>query len=510
MFMPNALTDFLDNTNKQFCEKTALICGDQRMTWGELDELSDRVANGLLRKGIKRSDRVIVCLDNCIETIILFWAILKLKAIVSIIHPSIPIARLNWILNDSSAHCLFFRDASQSIQYVLRENQESIKIPLSVSYHYTELYMSSTDFIKQSGIDLDLAAIIYTSGSTGTPKGVMLTHRNMLTAANSIVQYLELQANDRIISALPLSFDYGLYQMILVTIVGATLILEKDFVWPLHFLKKLAVENATIFPGVATQFSILSGHMSKLTTYPSIRMVTNTGATLFDKHTEVIQKIFPNAIIFSMYGLTECKRCTYLPPKDFFRKSESVGVAIPNTEIWTIDEAGNKCLPFEIGQLVVRGGTIMRGYWNNAVDTEKVLKDSSIPGEKILYTGDYGYLDNDGYFYFHGRRDDTVKRYGEKVSLKIIEDTIRFFPAVNEVVVIDLPDDVTGVSIIVFVGTDSLNQSESDLMSHCRSQLPKSHWPFAIYFMSELPRTLNGKYDKQLLKMTYQQKIPAN
>jgi len=141
------------------------------------------------------------------------------------------------------------------------------------------------------------------------------------------------------------------------------------------------------------------------------------------------------------------------------------------------------------------------------METNQVVENAVITVEKVLYTGDYGYLDDSGYFYFISRRDDMIKRYGEKVSLKAIEEAICFFPSINSVVVIDVPDDMIGAKIIAFVETDAVLQSDNEILQHCKVSLPRSHWPTCIYFLKHLPKNLNGKHDRQALKKSYIQGI---
>lgn len=508
MFIPINLVDYLIYSAEQYPDKIAVIFNNIHINYSQMNELTNKVANALIENGLKRGDRVVLCLDNRIETIVLFWAVLKANAIVSIINPNIQLQKLIYIIKDSGAKILFLKDKNvfDEINQINTDLEKVILIDNEYSKEFEKLMQQGSEKLPlRNTIDIDLAAIVYTSGTTSVPKGVMLSHRNMLTASASIREYLKLRHDDIIICALPLSFDYGLYQMILACLNGATFILEKDLTWPIQFIKKIAEEKATVLPGVPTLFSILANHLPKISyDLSSIRCVTNTGAALLQRHVTIIQSLFPKAQIYSMYGLTECKRCTYLPPEDIHKKIDSVGVAIPNTEMWIVDEHNKKLKPHEFGQLVIRGATVMQGYWNKPIESERALKNGLLPGEKVLYTGDYGYLDDDGYFYFSGRMDETIKRYGEKVSLKEIERTIDMFPSVNEVAVIDVPCELTGSSIIVFISTDKQDVTFiKDLIEHCKRILPKTHWPHDVQLVHEIPKNINGKFDKQLLKQQY-------
>ena len=183
--------------------------------------------------------------------------------------------------------------------------------------------------------------IIYTSGSTGFPKGVMMTHRNIVAAATSITTYLENREDDVILGVLPLSFDYGLYQALMALKVGATLVLEKSFTFPQMVLNRVAEEKVTGLPLVPTMAAIILQLKDlKPDRFPHLRYITNTAAALPPAHIARLQELFPSAKLYSMYGLTECKRCTYLPPAELARRPGSVGIAIPGTEAYVVDESG--------------------------------------------------------------------------------------------------------------------------------------------------------------------------
>jgi acyl-CoA synthetase (AMP-forming)/AMP-acid ligase II len=330
----------------------------------------------------------------------------------------------------------------------------------------------------------------------------MLTHRNMLAACSSVKAYLEIVSDDVIVNALPLAFDYGLYQMIMAFAAGARLVLERSFAYPAQVLKRMAEERVTGFPGVPTIFALL-GEPGSLDAYDlsSIRYVTNTAAALPEKHIDLLQKLFPQARIYSMYGLTECKRCTYLPPADLARKPGSVGIAIPNTELWIVDEHDRRVGPGVVGQLVIRGATVMKGYWEKPEATARKLKPGPLPGESVLYTGDYCRLDEDGYLYFVGRMDDVIKSRGEKVAPKEVEMVLMNIPGVREAAVIGVPDPILGQAVKAFVVLETGSDlAERELRKHCQSRLENFAVPKYIERVASLPKTATGKVSKRGLQ----------
>jgi acyl-coenzyme A synthetase/AMP-(fatty) acid ligase len=198
-----------------------------------------------------------------------------------------------------------------------------------------------------------------------------------------------------------------------------------------------------------------------------------------------------------MYGLTECKRCTYLPPKDLDRKPNSVGVAIPNTELWIVDEHGNKVGPNVVGQLVIRGATVMKGYWEKREATAKRLKPGPLPGEQVLYTGDYCKLDDEGYLYFVGRMDDVIKSRGEKVAPKEVENILFNITGVKEAAVIGVPDEILGQAIKAFVVLEQgVTMTEKEIQRECQARLENFMVPKHVQFVAELPKTDTGKIKK--------------
>jgi amino acid adenylation domain-containing protein len=507
------LYDYLLNSAQRLPDKVALVCRNERCTYRQLDELSNALANALVGYGLARGDRVIIFADNTVETAVSFWAVLKAGAVVSIVNPLTKANKLNYLLNDcrarvliSDAHLRRVIDEAVSgvvsLERVILSGKVDTnwlsELPGGVAWDDVIASSDRHSCPKRRAIDVDLASIIYTSGSTGDPKGVMLTHRNMLTAGTSVSGYLGYNDEDVVLSTLPLAFDYGLYQMIMSVRQGARLILERSFTFPAPVLQLIAREQCSVFPLVPTIAAILTElkDIEQFDLSP-IRLLTNTAAALTEKHIAALQRMFPKAQLYSMYGLTECKRCTYLPPQDLARKPGSVGIAIPNTEVWVVDEEGRPVPPHVVGELVVRGATVMQGYWEKPEATAKRLKPGPLPGERVLYTGDYCRQDEEGYVYFVGRKDDIIKSRGEKVSPKEVENQISCIPGVKECAVIGVPDELLGQAVKCFVVLErGATMTEKQIQGEAMLRLENFMVPKYVVIVDDLPKTTTGKIKK--------------
>jgi amino acid adenylation domain-containing protein len=518
------LNDFLQDSAQRFPDKTAIVGAiyepslqESRKTYQYLDETSNSLAHVLLDRGLDKGDRVCVFLDNSIESAISVFGILKAGGAFVVVNPQTKSQKLVFMLNNCQAKFMIIdRKYSEQISAIDTEvpSVESIILcgPENPSLEpQTSIPVLSMGNIlttvpknlpQQRCIDIDLAAIIYTSGSTGTPKGVALTHLNMVSAATSITQYLENVASDIVIDVLPLAFDYGLYQLLMVCKFSGMLILEKSFLYPYVVIKKIEQEKITGFPGVPTTFAMLLQIKDlKQHNFDSIRYVTNTAAALPPKHILQLKEVFPKAKIYSMYGVTECKRVTYLPPEDLDKRPTSVGKGMPNEEVYVVKEDGELAEPDEIGELVVRGSNVMKGYWDMPEETDKVLRPGRYPWEKVLYTGDLFKMDEDGYLYFVARKDDIIKSRGEKVSPKEIENVLYDIDGVLEAAIIGVSDEVLGEIIkAIIVPKDGTILSEKEVLRHCQQNLESFMVPKIIEFASSLPKTLTGKIRKAELR----------
>ncbi len=522
-FDPTLVHKWLNRSVRRFPDKEAIICGQQRWTYQALDRWTDHLAAALQSIQVSRQDRIVVLLDNSSETVISLYGILKAGGVFIILAGSVKGAKLRYILENSEADVLITHtNKAGVVTDALDQIQRDIKtiwvgpkkkIPaklIQYSLSWNEVFSSLSDIVgedEKNGrlprcVDVDLATLIYTSGSTGEPKGVMSTHHNMISAARSIIQYIGNQQDDVILNALPLSFDYGLYQVIMAIMFGGTVVLEQSFMYLHNILTRIAEEKVTGFPIVPTMVAMLL-KMRDLSGYDlsSLRYITNTGAALPVEHIRNLQKLLPHVRIFSMFGLTECKRVCYLPPEELVRRPSSVGKAMPNCEVFVVDEDGNEVAPGWTGELIIRGSNVMQGYWKDPDLTARAYRDKRYPGEKILYSGDYFRKDDSGFLYFLGRKDDMIKSKGERISAKEVENTICALEGVAEAAVIGVPDEILGQAIKAFiVPVQSHELTEKQIMRYCTENMETFMVPKHIEFMDELPKTHNGKIDKKQLK----------
>jgi len=523
--------NFLETSASRLPDKVALICGDRRLTYSEIDQKANCLALYLRSLGIKRQDRVAVFLENSVESVISLFGILKADAIFLMLNSSMKTSKLAYILKDCSVKAAIAHRTKQKIveeaalhaselQHILWVGKDNtIKqepLPLTfISSHAFDSTISLQPSAMSPGnscnIDLDLATIIYTSGSTGDPKGVMLTHLNMVSAATSITTYLENREDDIVINVLPLSFDYGLYQVLMTFKFGGTLVLEKSFTYPYQILQKMVSEKVTGFPGVPTIFAILLGLKDpEKFDFSHLRYISNTAAALPPPYIEKLRKLFPHVRLYSMYGLTECKRVSYLPPEELERRPLSVGKGMPNEEVWIVDDHGKELGPNEVGELVVRGSNVMRGYWGLPEETAKALKPGKYPGEVVLYSGDLFKKDEEGYLYFVGRKDDMIKSKGERISPKEIEQCLCSLDGIAETAVFGVPDEILGQAIVAYIRChDNITLQEKTVIKHCRENLEDFMTPKYIEFINAFPKTSTNKIDKLTLKEMFASYIAA-
>ncbi len=500
-------------------DKTAIIIRTTEYSYSSLRKNAEMLAHHLVTAGIKKGDRVAVYMNNSWQSIISIYGITLSGAAFLVINPQTKADKLQYILNDSGAKILIsesilhnelslaLEGTTDIYEVIISGDIKKIQSSPTIRFAGFEETLSADmpNSILPNTIPNDLAALIYTSGSTGFPKGVMMTHQSMVFASWSLIEYLRLSESDRIILLLPLAFDYGLYQLLMAITIGGSLIVEQSFTFQTSVYKQIEMFRPTVFPGVPTIYAMMIAANKKTgLSFDCIEKVTNTAAALPAEFIPDLKKIFPEALIFKMYGLTECKRVCYLEPELVDIKKDSVGKAIPGTEVFLLSTEGKPVPPGERGILHIRGPHVMLGYWHKEDLSREMLRSGDLPGERILCSNDWFKMDEDGFLYFLGRTDDIIKTRGEKVSPAEIENVIYKIDGIREVAVIGIPDEIMGEAIIVYITTHGhFKLTEQEILKECISKLELFMIPQHVIFLNEMPKSSNSKIDKKELKKMY-------
>jgi len=509
MKKPFLITQLLED---QLSDRDAIVDKIGRHTYSDVNSLAGKIAEWLVNSGVKAGDRVVICGINSSRLVTAIFGILKINGIIVPIHPDTPMFRFEFVLQDCTpaaividanllqAHADALRHVNKPILLTSDENANGNNAELRITT-WSTLNQHSEYFKSNQYSSSSLAAIIYTSGSSKDPRGVMLPHRQMIFATNAINSVIGNDSSDVILCGLPLSFDYGLYQIFLTFQAGATLILVPDFHVPMAIPRLINKYGVTGFPGVPSIFGmLLRSRMLERSSLPSLRYLTSTGDVLPISYIEQLRKLLPNVAIFPMYGLTECKRVSIMPRNRLIGHEASVGLPLPGTSVLIIDELGRPVPSGEVGELVVRGPHIMAGYWNNVEETRARFRYDSSSGEVALHTGDIFHVDNDGFLYFIGRREMFIKSRGHKVSPLEIESAVYKIRGVHEAAAVGIPDLLLGEIICLFVSfTGQDSAGINTIYEYCRVNLPTASRPSFVEMMDLLPKTTNGKIDRQRL-----------
>ena len=513
------LHEALTASARQYAGKHALVVEGVPHSYAELLDSASRLATALRARGVQRGDRVAIYMDNTWPCVLSIFAVLLAGGVFLVINPQTKSDKLAFILDDSDAAVLLSDShLAASFGAVLADTHKLKKvicsglwpIPALAGMPAGAISVESFDDVMRNSIPLaqpepsipnDLAALIYTSGSTGNPKGVMHTHQSMVFAAESIAEYLRLSEGDRILCVLPLAFDYGLYQLLMTIRLGATLILERSFTYPAQIFNRMREHQVTVFPGVPTIYAmLLSMHARERLEFASVTRVTNTAAALPAAFQQQLREVFPNTLIYRMYGLTECKRVCYLEPELADIKPDSVGKAIPGTEVFLLSPEGASVACGEAGILHIRGPHVMLGYWKQPELSARMLKSGTLPGERVLCSQDWFRMDEEGFLYFVGRSDDIIKTRGEKVSPVEVENVLHGIPGIREAAVVGIPDPLLGQVIRAYVALEpGASLSDKQIIKYCLARLENFMVPKEVVFLPELPKTNTGKISKKTL-----------
>jgi acyl-CoA synthetase (AMP-forming)/AMP-acid ligase II len=484
-------------------EKVALVSGGNRYTYAGLRASAGSFADFLLGRGVQRGDRIAVVLENTAEAVIAVFGILEAGCCLVAINPATQADRLGQILENCTPRLLLTSPEKRKVLDQVREGGwrkpdlilTGLEEDREDAASFSRACRDQPHRPRPRMVDVDLAAIIYTSGSTGRAKGVTHQHLSIDIAVESVAEYLENNADDIILNVLPLSSSYGLLQILVTFRTKARVVLEKGFGFPYEIVKRIREEKVTGMAGAPTIWALLlklegleAGDVG------SLRYITNAAAALPASFIPRLRKAFPTTKIFLMHGLTECLRTTYLPPDEVETRGTSVGTGMRNVELWIEDADGRRLPPGQTGEMIVRGPTLMAGYWNDPEGTAKALIPGPYPWERVLRTRDLFMMDRDGYFHFVARSDELIKSKGEKVSPVEVEDVIYTLDAVLENRVIGVPDEVLGQAIRAeIVLKDGRTLTVQDVKAHCRRFLEDFKIPTVVAFVESLPKTQGGK-----------------
>jgi long-chain acyl-CoA synthetase len=511
--IPNlSLSEVLKEATSKFPNNNALSFYGKKITYQELSFMVNRFAESLQIKGIQKGDRVAIMLPNCPQFVISYYGILTVGAIVTQINPMSVERELEYLLNDSGAETIIVFDAFYSRVKNVQE-QTNVKNVIVVSFQPTEADYSfdwtfeqfladSKGNVAPVSIDPehDVAVLQYTGGTTGRSKGAMLTHRNILAnmvQSNEFFKDCIEMGKERYLSVIPLFHVFGMTScMNLAIYTGSESIMlpRFDLEEVLNTIKK---EQPTIFPGVPTMYVAITNH-PKAEEYgiDSINICNSGSAPMpvgllreFESKT--------GSKILEGYGLSETSPATHCNPPFAERKPGSVGIGMPSTDYKVVDLAtGVEEVPTgELGEVAIKGPQVMKGYWNLQEETAHALRDG------WLYTGDIARMDEEGYLYIVDRKKDMIIASGYNIYPREIEEVIYEHSAVQEAVVIGVPDAYRGESVkAVLVLKEGQQVTVEEIKDFCKQNMSAYKVPTIIEFRDHLPKTSVGKILRRALR----------
>ncbi|MDF0651023.1 MAG: class I adenylate-forming enzyme family protein [Nitrospira sp.] len=481
----------IDQTMESCRRKTAIVYNANRWSYADLRALVDARKSRLVKAGLSEQDRAIVWMENSPEYVATYLAVLEIGGIVVALHQQTTAEEVVRIIRHVGAAALV---ASPTVKRWTMSDFESLGLRFLLAgenIHRMEY--------RDAGYEVpdDVAQIIYTSGSTGRPKGVVLTHKNLTANTRSILEYLQLTADDSAMAVLPFVYAYGNSVMLTHLFVGGVLVIENNMLYPHVVLDGMIKTGVTGFSGVSTTYAILLNHSNlKSYAFPALRYLTHAGGPMPSELLGRIRRAFSDQRIFLMYGQTEASaRLTYLPPELLDVKQESTGRAIPGVTLKIVKEGGESARPGEIGEIRASGDNIMQGYWQDPELTAGVLRDG------WLHTGDLGRLDEEGYLTIVGRNNEMIKAGSYRISPTEIEEVLLQHEKVQEAGVVGIDDPILGQKICAIVTLKAAGMlTDQDLMIYCAQRLVQYKRPKMIVIVSSLPKSPSGKILRERLR----------
>jgi len=497
------ISELLARNARKYPFKEAIVSEVERLSYKELNSRVNKLSNALLNHGIKQGDKIILFMPNSPEFIISYFAVLRIGAIIVPVNAKLTSNELSYIIEDSEAKAFIAHQ-------LLVEQIKDLPRLFPIYYVKTGEAMESWNSFEQlliSGNDIEIdydlkeddeATILYTSGTTGKPKGVLFTYRNILTAAVMMAIEMEMKPESKMLHLMPLSHSAPLHLFLVAgTYVGASHIVAPLFT-PDILLTLIHKEKATHFFGAPVAYLFTANH-PKLKDYDlsSMKCWVYGGAPLAKEEVKIVQEKFNTNRLFCVYGLTEAGPTgTLLLPEEHETKAGSIGKrAALNTEIKIVDQEGHPVESGEIGEIILKGEGVMKGYYNNPEQTNEVVKNG------WLYTGDMAKYDEEGYIYVVDRKKDMIISGGVNIFPKEIEETLSTHPNIAEVAVVGVPHHEWGETVKAFVVLkEAIDHLEEECKRFLSGKIASYKIPKIYEEIEQLPRNATGKILKHVLK----------
>ncbi len=514
----NSIRNLVEIANEKVPNKVAVIQAQEQMTYSEIYEQVNKLAHYISTLGLENGSRIGIYSNKSIQTVVAILSVLSTEYILVPISKLLKAEQLEYIIKDCDIECMITDEKKLK---TLQETSFDKKIITVEScdkniVSFEEIYKCYTSEYNCDIKGHNVAAITYSFASSGFPKGVVISHKNLIDGARVVHNYLKIQEDDVLSGLLSLSFDYGLNQIFTSFYARATFAIHTFFT-PSEFFAHILKDRVTVLAAMPVHFSLMFDEDTHRLPSPEqlshVRIITSSGANVTVSMLEKIQKYFANAKFYSMSGHTEAFRSAYLDPSQLGIRPHSIGKAIPDVELYVINEKGKECQPREVGQLIHRGAGIYKGFWHSKEDTdakfksirilEKVIDlEQGLTDEIVVATGDYVYRDEEGYLFFVCRHDDMINTAGYRINPVEIESVVyNNIDLVKECAVFGIENEkIEEEVVLVYSGATEIPKKE--IVFELKKHLPSYMIPAQIIFKANMPMQSKDKdkIDKKALK----------
>lgn len=491
------MTDVLEKYATEQPAKVFTSFNGREWSYREFFEKAKKVAAHFQKEGYKKDDIIALYCLNSDLFLVCYFGIQLGGFTVMPINTKLAPPEVEYIFNHSEAKTIIF---DKRLEEVVAKSKHPFQEKLSIGDGGDLDRLLRDETLEYSPVTLhgdDTAVVMYTSGTTGKPKGVMLTHQNIVSTADIWSEAMDITDDDRMLISTPLFHCAACHVfMIPITYKGGTVIIEEAFS-PKGTVELLEQAKPTIFFGVPAMYTILLNLPNiKEVDLSSLRLFCYGAAPMPYEMVKKLKETFPNVKVQNLYGQTEnSPAASTLKDHLALKKIGSVGEALPQTEVQVVDEFGDPLPTGQVGEIVMRGPQVMKGYLKDEEETRRTIKNG------WLYSGDLGTIDEDGLLYIVDRKKDMIIRGGENVYPVEVEEVLYQIPELMEAAVVGIPNEVLGeVPKAYAVLKEGKSLSETEILNYCASNLAKYKVPIEVEFMNELPRNASGKVLKHTLR----------